>query len=90
MGHAIAGIEGVDDRHSYLEEKAHALGALESLLFNILRPWPGVRWGICAKSFPRARCWRKQFFPLFTGRRTSRQYRFGYAVICEAQVICFG
>ena len=25
-----------------------------------------------------APCWRKQFFPLFTVRRTSRQYRFGY------------
>ena len=23
-------------------------------------------------------CWRKQFFPLFTGRRTSGHYHFGY------------
>ena len=25
MGHAIAGVEGVYDRHSYYEEKANAL-----------------------------------------------------------------
>ena len=38
MGHAIAGVEGVYDRHSYREEKAHALAALASLIENILNP----------------------------------------------------
>ena len=32
LGHAIAGVEGVYDRHSYLDEKAHALRALASLI----------------------------------------------------------
>ena len=39
---------------------------------------PGVR---LRKRCNSARCWRKQFCPLFTGRRTSRQYRFDYTVI---------
>ena len=38
LGHAIHGVEGVYDRHSYREEKAHALMALANLLENILRP----------------------------------------------------
>jgi integrase len=42
LGHAIAGVEGTYDRHSYAEEKAHALRALASLIDNILRP-PGAK-----------------------------------------------
>jgi integrase len=38
LGHAIKGVEGVYDRHSYREEKAHALRALAGLIENILRP----------------------------------------------------
>jgi integrase len=38
LGHAIQGVEGVYDRHSYREEKAHALKALAGLIENILRP----------------------------------------------------
>ena len=38
LGHAIKGVEGVYDRHSYREEKAHALKALAGLIENILRP----------------------------------------------------
>jgi integrase len=38
MGHAIPGIEGVYDRHSYREEKAAALRSLASLLETILHP----------------------------------------------------
>ena len=42
LGHAIRGVEGVYDRHSYREEKAHALRALAGLIENILRP-PGEK-----------------------------------------------
>jgi len=38
LGHVITGVEGTYDRHSYREEKAHALRALAGLLENILRP----------------------------------------------------
>jgi integrase len=38
LGHVIKGVEGIYDRHSYREEKAHALRALAGLLENILRP----------------------------------------------------
>jgi integrase len=38
LGHVIGGVEGVYDRHSYREEKAHALKALASLIENILAP----------------------------------------------------
>jgi integrase len=38
LGHVIAGVEGIYDRHSYREEKAHALKALAGLIENILRP----------------------------------------------------
>ena len=41
MGHAIQGVEGVYDRHSYRKEKAHALKALASLIENILAPTEG-------------------------------------------------
>ena len=32
-------------------------------------------------------CWPKQFFPLFTGRRTSRQYRFEYSGLMSNALI---
>jgi integrase len=38
LGHAIAGVEGVYDRHSYRDEKAFALKALADLISNILAP----------------------------------------------------
>ena len=38
LGHIIKGVEGVYDRHSYREEKAHALRALASLIENITNP----------------------------------------------------
>ena len=38
LGHIIPGVEGVYDRHTYKEEKAHALQALAGLIDNILRP----------------------------------------------------
>jgi integrase len=38
LGHAIEGVEGVYDRHSYLQEKQHALAALASLVQAILAP----------------------------------------------------
>ena len=38
LGHAIRGVEGTYDRHSYREEKAHALKALAGLISTILAP----------------------------------------------------
>jgi integrase len=38
LGHAIGGVEGIYDRHSYRAEKAHALKALASLIESILAP----------------------------------------------------
>jgi integrase len=38
LGHAIPGVEGVYDRHSYDEEKAQALEALAMLLQRIVAP----------------------------------------------------
>ena len=38
MGHAIAGVEGVYDRHKYLEEKAAALAKLAALVERIVHP----------------------------------------------------
>jgi integrase len=38
MGHAIAGIEGVYDRHTYSREKADALARLASLIDGIVHP----------------------------------------------------
>ena len=37
LGHAIIGVEGIYDRHSYLEEKGAALAALASLVERILQ-----------------------------------------------------
>ena len=36
LGHAMVGVEGVYDRHSYRDEKAHALNALAGLIETIL------------------------------------------------------
>ena len=38
LGHAINGVEGIYDRHSYRDEKAHALRALASLIDSIVNP----------------------------------------------------
>ena len=38
LGHVIKGVEGVYDRHSYTEEKAHALKALAGLIEKIINP----------------------------------------------------
>ena len=38
MGHAIQGVEGVYDRHSYRDEKADALKRLAGLIAMILEP----------------------------------------------------
>jgi integrase len=38
LGHAMGGVEGIYDRHSYRDEKGQALRMLAGLLENILRP----------------------------------------------------
>jgi integrase len=42
MGHAIAGVEGVYDRHSYAAEKADALRRLAALIAGIIDPRTNV------------------------------------------------
>jgi integrase len=42
MGHAIAGVEGVYDRHAYRDEKADALRRLAGLIDGIVRPRENV------------------------------------------------
>jgi integrase len=42
LGHAIAGVEGVYDRHSYLAEKRAALEKLAALVARILEPQANV------------------------------------------------
>jgi integrase len=42
MGHAIAGVEGVYDRHSYRDEKADALARLATLIDGIVHPRENV------------------------------------------------
>ncbi len=37
LGHAIAGVEGVYDRHSYFDQKGDALEALAALIDRILQ-----------------------------------------------------
>jgi integrase len=41
MGHAIPGVEGVYDRHSYSDEKADALERLAALIGTIINPPEG-------------------------------------------------
>ena len=38
LGHAIPGVEGVYDRHSYSDEKADALNRLAALVESIIDP----------------------------------------------------
>jgi integrase len=38
LGHAIAGVEGVYDRHDYFEQKADALIRLNNEIESILKP----------------------------------------------------
>jgi hypothetical protein len=38
LGHVITGVEGVYDRHSYLDEKKDALARLTALVERILDP----------------------------------------------------
>ena len=38
MGHSIAGVEGIYDRHSYRDEKAEALRRLAGLIETIIHP----------------------------------------------------
>jgi integrase len=38
MGHAIAGVEGIYDRHAYFDEKAEALAKLTHLIDAIVHP----------------------------------------------------
>ena len=40
LGHAISGVEGVYDQHTYDDEKADALGRLESAILRIVDPSP--------------------------------------------------
>lgn len=40
LGHVIAGVEGVYDRHDYIAEKRQALDALSAEIHNILHPSP--------------------------------------------------
>jgi integrase len=42
LGHAIAGVEGTYDRHSYADEKADALRRLAALIGRIVNPAEGV------------------------------------------------
>ena len=42
LGHAIAGVEGVYDRHSYRDEKADALRRLAAAIDAIVSPRPNV------------------------------------------------
>ena len=41
MGHSIGGVEGVYDRHAYVDEKAEAVASLAGLLRLILNPPKG-------------------------------------------------
>jgi hypothetical protein len=38
LGHVIGGVEGVYDRHSYMDEKAGALEKLAQLIDRIINP----------------------------------------------------
>src|SRR5262249_16457396 len=48
LGHVMGGVEGIYNRHTYLEEKAHALRALAGLIENIVRP-EAASWQVCAR-----------------------------------------
>ncbi|WP_436434890.1 hypothetical protein, partial [Enterococcus faecium] len=38
LGHQIIGVEGVYDRHDYIEQRAHALKKLAALVARIINP----------------------------------------------------
>ena len=38
LGHVIPGVEGVYDRHSYLDEKRDALEKLATMVYDIVNP----------------------------------------------------
>ena len=40
MGHAIGGVEGIYDRHTYAAEKRDALSKLAALVDSIVNPRP--------------------------------------------------
>ena len=42
MGHAIAGVEGIYNRHAYRDEKADALRRLAALIDSIVHPHDNV------------------------------------------------
>jgi hypothetical protein len=42
MGHAIKGVEGIYDRHEYLDEKSAALAKLANLIDGIVHPRANV------------------------------------------------
>jgi hypothetical protein len=42
IGHTIAGVAGVYDRHSYADEKREALEKLAALVERIVNPTPNV------------------------------------------------
>ena len=42
LGHAIAGVKGIYDRHSYRDEKADALKRLATLVDGIVNPRDNV------------------------------------------------
>jgi integrase len=42
MGHAIGGVEEIYNRHSYRDEKAHALARLATLIDSIVNPRANV------------------------------------------------
>jgi len=44
MGHAIPGVEGVYDRHSYRDEKADALRRLAALIESIVGKSEAGQW----------------------------------------------
>lgn len=47
LGHTIAGVEGIYDRHEYFDEKADALARLAALIDEIVKPSPDkkvLRW----------------------------------------------
>jgi hypothetical protein len=42
LGHAIAGVRGIYDRHSYQDEKRRAFDAVAAQVERILNPQPNV------------------------------------------------
>ena len=55
LGHAIPGVEGVYDRHSYSDEKADALNRLAALVESIIDPPVGNVVAMRSATAPRPR-----------------------------------